>query len=224
MIQFYQFAWSPYCLVTRRILEFGRIPFRSVSVPAGDRSQIWRLTKERYYQVPVIKDGRQVLFETDADSQVIAKYLDSRFGLGLFPHAWDGVQDLLWRYFENEVEGVTFRLNDAHWREFVPAAETCAYLRHKERRFGRGCLDDWFARQPELLAQLESLLLPAEQMLATRPFLLADRPLFVDFCLQGMLANFLYSGHYCLPSAHGRLGDWYARISRIRMPAPAVAA
>lgn len=224
MIQFYQFPWSPYCLVTRRILEYGRIPFRSVNVPNRDRSVVWRLTKERYYQVPVIRDGRQVLFETGPDSQVIAKYLDTRFGLGLFPAAWEGVQDLLWRYFENEVEGATFRLNDAHWREFVPAADHWAYLRHKERKFGRGCLDEWLENQPALLAQLETLLLPAEQMLATRPYLLTDRPLFVDFCLQGMLANFLYSGHYRLPSALGRLGDWYARTSRIRLRLPASAA
>lgn len=218
MILFYQFAWSPYCLVTRRILEYGRIRFRSVAVPAGDRSQIWRLTKERYYQVPVIRDGRQVLFETGPDSQVIAKYLDTRFGLGLFPREWDGVQDLLWRYFENEVEGLTFRLNDAHWREFVPAAERCAYVRHKERRFGRGCLDDWLAKQGELRAQLEALLLPAEQMLGARAYLLADRPLFVDFCLYGMLANFLYSGHYELPASHGRLRDWYDRVGRMQQP------
>lgn len=214
MILFYQFAWSPYCLVTRRILEFGRIRFRTVEVPARDRSVIWRLTRERYYQVPVIKDGRQVLFETGPDSQVLAKYLDSKYDLGLFPHAWDGVQDLLWRYFENDVEGVTFRLNDAHWREFVPAADRCAYVRHKERRFGRGCLEEWFEGRDKLLAQLETLLLPAEQMLATRPFLLGERPVFVDFCLHGMLSNFLFSGHYNLPPAHARLVDWYGRVSR----------
>lgn len=216
MIQLYQFAWSPYCLVIRRMLEFGRIGYRAVNVSARDRSVVWRLTKERYYQLPVIKDGRQVLFETGPDSQVLAKYLDSKFGLGLFPAGWEGVQDLLWRYFENDVEGVTFKLNDAYWREFVPAADRCSYVRHKERKFGRGCLEDWLRHRTELLSQLETLLLPAEQMLATRAYLLADRPLFVDFCLHGMLANFLYSGHYELPAAHGRLSDWYGRMARAK--------
>ena len=42
-------------------------------------------------------------------------------------------------------------------------------------------------------------------MLATRPFLFREEPHFVDFDLWGMLANFLYSGHYQLPAAHGRL-------------------
>jgi glutathione S-transferase len=219
MILFYQFDWSPYCLVIRRILEYGRIEFRAMDVPARDRSVVWRLTRERYYQVPVIKEGRQVLFETGPDSQVLAKYLDSRFGLGLFPQAWDGVQDLLWRYFENDVEGVTFRLNDAHWREFVPAADRCAYVRHKERKFGRGCLEEWRAGQGALVAQLEALLLPAEQMLGQRPFLLGEQPVFVDFCLFGMLANYLYSGHYRLPASLVRLAGWHARMSRLKKPA-----
>ena len=39
-------------------------------------------------------------------------------------------------------------------------------------------------------------------MLMYRPFLLAQRPRFVDFDLYGILANFLYSGHNRLPAAH----------------------
>jgi glutathione S-transferase len=202
MIVLYQFPWSPYCLVQRRILEASRTRFRIVNIPTGDRTVIWRLTRERYYQVPVVKDGRQVVFETEGDSQVVAKYLDSRLKLGLFPREWEGVQDLLWRYFENDVEGVGFRLNDIHWRDFVTASDRCAFVRHKERRFGRGCLDQWRTEEPQLLARLESLLLPAEQMLMTRPFLLGPRPLFVDF-------------------AHVQLGGWYTRMSKWRISLPA---
>ena len=38
-----------------------------------------------------------------------------------------------------------------------------------------------------------------------KPFLLDQRPRFVDFDLYGMLGNFLYSGHYRLPAAHAHL-------------------
>lgn len=212
MIRLYQFAWSPYCLVQKRLLEYSGVPFRLEKVSLTDRSKIWRLTRERYYQVPLVQDGRRVIFETHPDSQVIAKYLDSRLSLGLFPREWDGVQDLLWRYFENDIEGVAFRLNDIHWREFVPAAERCGFVRHKERRFGRGCLEEWRGQEAALLAQLDNLLVPAEQMVATRPFLLGERPYFVDFSLYGMLANFLFTGHYELPSRHAHLREWYSRI------------
>lgn len=221
MICLYQFAWSPYCLVVRGILEASGRPFRTVSISLGDRSVIWRLTKERYYQVPVLKDGRNVLFETDSDSQVLAKYLDARLGLGLFPSEWEGHQPLLWRYFENEVENVAFRLNDIHWREFVPKKEHCGFVRHKERRFGRGCLDAWRREEGTLLGSLDRLLQTPEEMLATRPFLLSDRPLFVDFCLRGVLLNFLYSGHYDMPASRPRLRAWLGRMSSVELPNPA---
>lgn len=221
MIVLYQFPWSPYCLIQRRILEYSRAAFRIVNIPVSDRAIIWKLTRERYYQVPVIKEGRQVLFETQGDSQVLAKYLESRLLLGLFPSEFEGVQELLWAYFEDDVEGVAFKLTDIHWREFVPTKDRCGFLRHKERRFGRGCLDQWREQEAELLTRLEHLLAPAEQMLRTRPFLLASRPVFADFCLYGVLANFMYTGKYQLPAAHPRLREWYLRMSKLRRPRPA---
>ena len=66
-------------------------------------------------------------------------------------------------------------------------------------------------QQKELLAQLEQRLVPFEEMLMYKPFLLDQRPRFVDFDLYGMLGNFLYSGHYRLPAAHTRLRHWHRR-------------
>jgi glutathione S-transferase len=216
-----QIPYSPFCLVQRRILEFAGARFRVVNVPNSDRSRVWRLTRQRYYAVPVLKHGRAVVFETDDYSQVIAKYLDTECGLGLFPPQFEGVQDILWRYFENEIEAVAFRLNDIYYRENLPRADWLGFIRHKERKFGRGCLDRWRKEQPRLLAELERRLVPCEQMLRCRPFLLDTRPLFVDFDLYGMLANFLYSGHYTLPDAHPLLRDWHARMTSVRAPTAA---
>lgn len=213
MIELYQFPWSPYCLVLQRILEYGQVPHRLVEVSSTDRSKIWKLTRERYYQVPVLKDGRSVLFETDEDSQVLAKYLDVKFRLGLFPREWAGLQRILWRCIEHEVETFTFQLNDVHFREFVPASEHGAYLRHKERKFGRGCVETWARNSLEMQAGLAHRLLPFEQMVCDKAYLLDDRPRFVDFDLWGMLANFLFSGHYKFPSACPRLKRWYARMT-----------
>jgi glutathione S-transferase len=216
MLELVQFPWSPYCLVQRRILEYSGARFKLVNIPPSDRSLVWRLSKQRYYQVPLLKDGRTVVFETDPNSQVIAKYLEARLQLGLFPADWDGLQKVLWRYLENDIEDCTFRLNDAYYREFLPRSEHLGYLRHKERKFGRGCLDQWFQEQKQWIAELTARLQPCEQMLGARPFLLDDRPRFVDFDLWGMLANFLFSGHYKLPAAHPRLKQWYGRMCKIR--------
>lgn len=216
MIELIQFPWSPYCIVQRQILAYARVRCRVINIPNGDRSLVWKVTKERYYQVPVLRNGRSVLFETGDNSQVIAKYLDDVFDLDLFPEQWVGIQDLLWPYIEGDVEGLGFKLNDIYWKEFVPKSDQLRFLRHKERRFGRGCIESWRTQQKSLLAQLDERLLPFEQMLKPRPYLLDDTPRFVDFDLYGMLANFLFSGHYQLPSRHKRLQSWYERVKRAR--------
>src|ERR1017187_10060162 len=216
MIELIQFEWSPFCIVQRRILEFSGVRFKITNIPSGDRSLVWRLTRKRYYGVPVIRDRKSVIFEVSDDSQVIAKYLDAKFQLGLFPWGLEGVQSLIWQHIENQVEGVGFKLNDIYWQEIVPPSDQLAFLRHKERKFGRGCIDQWRAQQKELLSQLEQKLVPFEEMLMGRPFLLDVQPRFVDFDLYGILGNFLYSGHYRLPKAHTHLRKWHKRMENVQ--------
>jgi glutathione S-transferase len=54
-------------------------------------------------------------------------------------------------------------------------------------------------------------------MLMYKPFLLDQRPRFVDFDLYGILANFLYSGRYRLPAAHTHLAKWHRRMTRVQL-------
>ena len=219
MIELIQIPYSPFCLVQRRILEYSGARFKIRNIPNTNRSLVWRLTRQRYYGVPIITDGKTVVFEVDEDSQVIAKYLDNKLGLSLFPREWAGVQSLIWRYVENEIEGPCFQLNDVYYKENVPKAEWLPFIRHKERKFGRGCLERWAEHKETLLMYLEHRLVTFEQMLVGKPFLLAERPLFVDFDLYGMLANFLYTGHYQFPAAHTRLKEWYRRIAEAKLAA-----
>ena len=75
------------------------------------------------------------------------------------------VQSILWRNIENEIEGATFRLNDIYWKENVPAKDQLQYLRFKERKFGRGCLDQW-RKDQKVVAQAieEKTLMPYEMI------------------------------------------------------------
>ena len=217
MIELIQTSWSPFCLVQRRILEFSGEKFKITNLPRnGDRSLIWKLTKENYYAVPIIRDGGKTIFETGEDTQDIARHIDKKYSLGLFPEQFAGVQSVLTRYFEHEVEAVGFKLNDIYFKEFVAKADQVSFIRHKERKFGRGCLDQWRTSQKELLRQLETLLHPCEQMLQPNKFLLGDRPLFVDFNLLGMVDNFLFTGHYEIPKSLPQLRRWHREFSKLR--------
>ena len=216
MIELIQFYWSPFCLVQRRILEYSGVRFKITNIPNPERSLVWRLTRQRYYGVPIVRDGRTVVFETQEDSQVIAKYLDAKLQLDLFPKELRGIDRLIWRVIEDQVEGACFRLNDIYYQEFVPKKDQLAFLRHKERKFGRGCLDLWRTQQEHWLNDLTEKLTPFECMLAERPFLLHAQPHFIDFDLWGMLACFLQSGHYQMPAVHTCLRDWYERMSHLK--------
>jgi glutathione S-transferase len=217
MIELVQFPFSPFCLPTRRILEFSSEKFKIINVPAQERSLVWKLTKGQYYGVPTLRDGKKIIFDDTDDQQIVAKYLDKELELGLFPAAYEGVQSILWRYIENEIEGATFRLNDIYYQENLPAADRLQYLRFKERKFGRGCIAQWYRDQKVWVKKLETNLLPFEQMLAHSEFLLTDRPLFVDFDLFGMLENFLYSGHYQLPKSLPNVREWHRSMKTIRI-------
>ena len=216
MIELIQFPWSPFCIVQRRILEFSGKRFKTTNIPNTDRSLVWKLTRGQSYQVPVLRDGRHVVFEAAEDSQAIAEHLDQKLELGLFPAQWRGLQTVLWRHIEDEIEGLGFKLNDIYFEEFIPAKERLAFVRHKERKFGRGCLAHWRAGQAELLQQLAASLGPYEQMLLNRSFLLDERPRFVDFDLYGVLGNFMASGHYEFPAAHAEMRKWYSRMTTVR--------
>src|SRR6185437_14112937 len=186
-------------------------------IPPQDRTLVWKLTRQRYYGVPVIMDGRTDVFEVGDESQVIAKYLDSKLGLGLFPAELEGVQSILWRYIENDIEGAAFRLNDIFYKENVRAADQLQYIRFKERKFGRGCIEQWRAHKRDWLRKLDDGLMPFEEMLMHRSFLLGEIPRFVDFDLFGMLENFLFSGHYYLISRHKEIRKWHARMTHLKL-------
>ena len=54
MIELVQIPWSPFCIVQRRILELSGAKFKITNITTGNRSLVWKLTKEKYYAVPVI--------------------------------------------------------------------------------------------------------------------------------------------------------------------------
>jgi glutathione S-transferase len=211
MIELIQFPWSPFCIVQTAHLGIFRRALQNHKHP-----QSGPLAGLETHEAALLRRARSfatasnVIFEVADDSQVIAKYLDEELELDFFPR-WRGVQSVLWRFIENEIEGATFRLNDIYWKENVPPAEQLQFLRFKERKFGRGCIDQWRKDQKIWLKRLEELLVPFEIILTHQKFLLDDQPRFVDFDLFGMLGNFLYSGHYKLPARHKQIQKWHRR-------------
>ncbi len=214
----HEFGHSPFCIAIAQALEALGTPFARVEVSTWDRTPIARLTGGQYYQVPVLVHGDQVVFERSGDSQDVARYVEARFGQGrLFPPGVAGVHEILLEYIEDRVEDLTFKLVDPFYVDSI--AEVGArtrVVRHKERKFGRGCIETWRREHLALRAEADRLLSRLEAMLGHRPFLLGERPVYADFSLYGILGNLTYRGWNQLAPAQAGLKTWQGRMAGYR--------
>lgn len=218
-LKIYQFAQSPFCIAIVQASRAGGIEPELVPVSNADRSELIRLTNGAYYQVPVLADGERLVFESGPDSQDVAAYLDAHYLDGrLFPAPTRGWQWIVNRYLEHEVESVTFKICDA---AVIPAiadvVERTLLIRHKERKFGPGCVDRWGRERSSLLAKAGRLLAPFEQTLTQGgPFLFGTAPVYSDFLLFGLLGNLTFRNAAPFPAELPALKTWYDRLGDFR--------
>lgn len=218
MITVYQLAHSPFCIPVVAILKAFQVQYRVKNIKNGDRREIIELTGGAYYQVPVIVDDRRdrrVVFESGSNTQDVAHYLDDHVAGGrLFPPSGDGLQDVLLWHLDNEVEGITFRLQDPFYIDSIDdAAERVMTIRHKERKFGFGCVERWRRERDALMTEAATHLTPYDRRLRHSPYLLGDKPVYADFLLFGILGNLTYNDHNEIPTGLSALIDWQDRMS-----------
>lgn len=222
MITLFQLPHSPFCIPVRLILDAAKVPFQIRNVSSGNRAELIALTDGAYYQVPVIVDerkGRRLVYESDASSQDIARYLDQEFvGGRLFPSKLDGIQEVILHHLEDEVEGLTFRIQDPFYVDAEKdLVERVMMIRHKERKFGKGCVEKWRNDHNEMLNEAVRMLLPYEKMLRHSEFLLGSDPVYSDYLLAGILGNITYGEHNRLPDEIPLLRGFNSRLEAYRL-------
>lgn len=213
MITLIQFPWSPFCITIQRILDRNEIPYRNQTIASHTRHEVIRATKGRGYTVPCIIDGKTVVADFTDFGQEVARYINRKYKLALFPRDKEGIQAILSRYIENDLEGVGFKVNDSYMIPTRPLVERVMLTRFKERKFGKGCVQQWAEDRAKLNRQFAALLAPLDNMLASSAFLIDSQPLFVDYNLFGILGNYLHSGKTKLPPLKN-LPRWHAALSR----------
>jgi glutathione S-transferase len=213
-IELYEIEHSPYCIPVRRVFEALGVPFTRVAVPNWDRSEIIELTQGASYEVPVLKNGNEVIWETSEHSIEIAQYIDRTFAEGrLFPEEAHGFQEILIPYIEGEVESSVFKLTDPKYIADIKnlAARTMT-IRHKERKYGRGCVQNWREHEEMIWSEATRHLSRFDAILRYIPYLLGDTPVFADFALFGVVANLTYRGYNEIPKSLKSLIDWHQRL------------
>jgi glutathione S-transferase len=218
----YQMAHSPYAIPIRQALTACGVVHETRDVQNWDRGEVIRLTEGSYYQIPLLVHEDRVVFETGGNSLDVARYVDATWAGGcLFPEELAAPNLCLTEWIEDALEGCTFKLADIH---YVPAIDDIVdrtmVVRHKERKFGRGCIEQW-AREADIIrSELDGLLSRCESTFKNSPFLLGTSPVYADFALFGVLGNLTYNGWNHLSADQIALQKFVARLSVWRCYAP----
>jgi ubiquinone/menaquinone biosynthesis C-methylase UbiE/glutathione S-transferase len=215
-LRLYQYEYSPFCIPIELALRHSGIPYDLVNLNVGDPTPVIQLTKGEYYQAPVIEDlfSHEVIYDKSADGMDVPRYIDNLAPLmRLFPEEVSGIQTILLHYIENECESRSFKVCDAYWEKWIKSdVERGLHRRHKERKFGVGCLDEWLRDINKLVEAFHHCIQPFEKILGSKPFLTGDRPVYADYALCGVIGNFLFPGMASIPENCLMLEAWYTKM------------
>ncbi|NJR39133.1 MAG: glutathione S-transferase family protein [Leptolyngbyaceae cyanobacterium CSU_1_4] len=197
MLELYQFELSHYCEKIRFILDYKGLAYRKVEVTPGiGQLDLFKMSGQR--QVPVLKDGNEVI----ADSTAIAQYLDQKYpDRPLYPT--DSRQRALCLILEewaDESIGSNSRKamlgafsQNSSFRAAALPSSTPAFLRTLVESVPQEAIDvlglgagfgaDSVKAARKAMAQnLEALCL----LLTANDYLVADHPTVADFAVAGL--------------------------------------
>ncbi len=217
-MKLYQFPHSSYCIPISLILKNGGIKYEDVLVPNWDRSIVSKLTNGAYYQVPVIEHDGNIIYESSDTSLDVAKYVNKLISLDLFPHRISGIHEVLIDHIESTLEGIGFKTTDPDYIEEVEdIVDRTNIIRHKERRFGRGCVDNWRKNKEILLSEFYAHIDNFKGTLETNLYLFGELPVYADYALYGVIGNVHYIPANVWMEDRDWLRQWMNRLSQLRV-------
>ncbi|MGI9244052.1 MAG: glutathione S-transferase family protein [Verrucomicrobiales bacterium] len=219
----YQMPHSPYCIPITRALTALGIPYETIDITPHTREEVIRASAGRYYQVPLLDHDGRLIMESTGDSIDIARYVDANFAGGrLFPAGIEAAHLPLVDQIENEFELAGFTLMDAEYiAQIDDLVARTMIIRHKERKFGAGCVERWRLQHDELFEHFVGLLGPSELTLGEQAFLFGDTPVYADYALLGVVENVTYQGWNSLPDALRNIARWQQALLEFRFAAVA---
>ena len=209
----YQFIGSPFCAKVRKILDFKGVDYEVIEVDYLERKELIAASGQIMVPALTLESG-----ETIADSARIAAKLEETYPEPtILPPSWSGIHRALADYIDNRLEDILFRAaipdEMEYWRR--RGADREAFWRLiRERRYGAGFVDRAIGEHAEHVARAREALLPFEESLDERAFLLGRIGL-ADFALYGQLYYFAFTGILKLPTTLPRLREYFLRIDSI---------
>lgn len=217
-MKLYQFPHSPYCIPISLILQKADIEHEEVLVPNWDRGIVSELTNGAYYQVPVIEDNGAIVYESSDNSLDVAEHVNRLIDYELFPVRIEGIHKVLIDYIESEIEGIGFKAVDPDYVLSIEnVVERTDVIRHKERKFGRGCVDEWRANKEDLLSQFYSRIDSFKGSLTNNQFLFGNQPVYADYALYGVIENVHYIPANIRTEGREWLKNWMERLGQFKL-------
>jgi glutathione S-transferase len=211
-MKLYRFAYSCYARKVQMLLDLLRRRCDIVDVPYGERTELATLTGG-YIQVPVLVDDDGTV---TVDSRAICeRLLGGARAAALVPAPWQGP---IWAYADwcdGPLEDLLFRLASPGIRaRFARPADRALFTFIKERKFGRGCVDEWERDAPALAARARVWLQPTAETLTRQPFLFGAQPTLADAALYGQCVMLRYAA--VMPATVAPvLGEWVDRLEAV---------
>jgi len=209
----YQFLTSPFCAKVRKILDFKDVEYESVEVDYLERKELLIASGQMMVPALTLASG-----ETIVDSARIVRRLEELYPEPtVLPPSWSGMHQVLADYIDTQLEDALFgasipdkiaffrrqgRDREAWWRMV------------RERKYGAGFVDRMIAEHGAQETRARQALLPFEQALADRAFLLGRIGL-ADFALYGQLYSFAFTGELKISSELHNLRMFFGRVDRI---------
>jgi glutathione S-transferase len=209
----YQFLTSPFCAKVRKVLDFKDVEYEIVEVDYLERKELLIASGQMTVPALTLASG-----ETIVDSARIVRRLEELYPEPtVLPPSWSGMHQVLADYIDTQLEDALFgasipdkiaffrrqgRDREAWWRMV------------RDRRYGAGFVDRMIAERGAQETRARQALLPFEQALADRAFLLGRIGL-ADFALYGQLYNFAFTGELKISPELRNLRMFFGRVDRI---------
>jgi glutathione S-transferase len=209
----YQFLTSPFCAKVRKVLDFKDVEYEIVEVDYLERKELLIASGQMTVPALTLASG-----ETIVDSARIVRRLEELYPEPtVLPPSWSGMHQVLADYIDTQLEDALFgasipdkiaffrrqgRDREAWWRMV------------RDRKYGAGFVDRMIAERGAQETRARQALLPFEQALADRAFLLGRIGL-ADFALYGQLYNFAFTGELKISPELRNLRMFFGRVDRI---------
>ncbi len=212
-MKLYRFPYSCYARKVQMVLDLLGATYTIVDVPFGDRTELAALTGG-YIQVPVLVDDDGAVI---VDSRSICQRLvEGPRGATLVPAPWEGA---IWAYADwcdGPLEDVCFRLATPGIRARMERpVDRALFTFIKERKFGRGCVDEWEKSLATLLARSGEMLAPTAQTLSQQPFIFGASPTLADAALYGLCFMMRFASPAFLPAFGEAIPLWMDRLETV---------